>query len=121
MASTLEEYILAWPGFDWSEANCAHFAAGWAAPQALQGVTMPACARGVRQTLRAMGARSLRQAVSARLGAEIQPAMARRGDVVLSGRTLGLCVGRLAALPLRDGAGVGFVPMDRVDAAWRRP
>lgn len=120
MGGTLEQYILGWPGFSWPAGNCAHFAAGWAAPQALQGVPMPACARGVRQTLRILGVRSLRQAVCARLGAEIAPARAQRGDVVLFGRTLGLCVGRLAALPLREG-GVIFVPMARITAAWRRP
>lgn len=116
----LETYLAQWPGFDWQARNCAHFAAGFAAPQALQGVPMPADARGVRRTLRALGARTLREAAGARLGAELPPALAQRGDVVLIGRTLGLCIGRQAAVPLREG-GVAFLPMTAAAAAWRRP
>lgn len=115
----LHEYLSAWQGFSWRHANCAHFALGYAAPQALAGVRMPDGPRGLRATLRALGAASLRQAVTARVGPEIAPALAQAGDPVLHGRTLGLCVGRHAALPMDDGA-VMFVPMLQVEAAWRR-
>lgn len=120
MERTLEQYLAQWPGFAWQQANCLHFAGAWAAPHALQGVQMPGSAREVRRCLRLAGVRSLREAVSSRLGPEIPPALAQRGDVVLFGRTVGLCVGRLAALPLRDG-GVAFAPMAEATAAWRRP
>lgn len=115
----LHDYLAAWQRFDWRSANCAHFALGFAAPQALAGVPMPAGALGMRATLRALGAPTLRQAVTARVGPEIKPAMAQTGDAVLIGRTLGLCVGRHAALPLEGGA-VMFLDMTLMDAAWRR-
>lgn len=115
----LHEYIAAWHSFSWLHANCAHFALGFAAPRALAGVPMPAGPQGMRATLRALGAASLRQAVTARVGPEIPPMLAQAGDPVLHGRTLGLCVGRLAALPVEGGAML-FVPMHDVDAAWRR-
>jgi hypothetical protein len=115
----LHDYLAAWRGFDWRSANCAHFALGFAAPQALAGVPMPAGALSMRATLRALGAPTLRQAVTARVGPEIRPAQAQAGDVVLCGRTLGLCVGRHAALPHEDGA-VMFMAMGLMDAAWRR-
>lgn len=115
----LHDHLAAWRSFDWRRANCAHFALGFAAPQALAGVPMPGCAQDMRATLRALGATSLRQAVTARVGPEIRPALAQAGDPVLHGRTLGLCVGRQAALPMEGGA-LLFVPMAQVDAAWRR-
>ena len=115
----LHDYLAAWRHFDWRQANCAHFALGFAAPQALAGVPMPGGATDMRATLRALGAPTLRQAVTARVGPEIKPALAQAGDVVMHGRTLGLCVGRHAALPHEDGA-VMFVDMALVDAAWRR-
>lgn len=115
----LHEYLSAWHCFSWPHANCAHFALGFAAPRALAGVPMPESAEGMRATLRALGAPSLRQAVTARVGPEIPPMLAQAGDPVLHGRTLGLCVGRQAALPMEGGA-LLFVPMDQVDAAWRR-
>lgn len=118
LAHPLAHYLAAWRGFDWRTANCAHFAAGFAAPAALQGVPMPAGAGSLRATLRALGARSLRQAVTMRLGAEISPLLARAGDVVLWRRTLGLCIGRQAALPTCCGA-VVFLPMRDCAAAWR--
>jgi hypothetical protein len=117
---TLAQYIAAWQGFDWHTANCAHFAAGWAAPHALAGVVMPSDPREVRATLRAMGVASLRDAVQARLGEPIHPWLARPGDVVLSHRTLGLCVGRQWAAPLPE-RGVGFFPVlggGRYGAQW---
>lgn len=120
MERALEQHLAEWPGFDWSQSNCLHFAGTWAAPEALEGVQMPSSAGEVRRCLRQAGVRNLRHAVTSRLGPEIPPALAQRGDVVLFGRTVGLCVGRLAALPLREG-GVAFAPMTDATAAWRRP
>jgi hypothetical protein len=116
---SLAEYLSAWQSFDWRHANCAHFALGFAAPRALAGVPMPDCAAGMRGTLRALGARSLRSAVTRRVGAEIPPALAQTGDIVMYRRTLGLCSGRHAALPDAHGA-IIFLPMWEVHAAWRR-
>jgi len=117
---TLAEYIANWRGFDWATSNCAHFALGWAAPQALAGVQMPAGACRLRRALRAAGASSLRAFARARLGAEILPTLAQPGDVMLVHHSLGLCVGRQVAVPDPQGA-IVFVPVAWAHAAWRRP
>lgn len=114
---TLQDYIASWSGFNWRNANCAHFAAQWAGVD-LSDLVMPAGAEGVRETLRSAGVSSIREAVSARLGPSISPSMAQIGDIVLAGHTLGICNGRLFAAP-KDGEGIVFVPMTTAEAAWR--
>lgn len=119
MNQTLATYIAEWDRFDWETDNCAHFALRWGCPKALDGVPMPGSRSGVRGTLRSLGARSLREAVGRRVGEEINPKLAKIGDIVLSGNTLGICAGRVFAAPF-ERAGIVFQPMAEVDAAWRR-
>jgi hypothetical protein len=116
--ATLHQYLQAWRHFDYQQANCAHFALGWAAPAALLGVPMPQAPAQLRQTLRALGAASLRQAVGARLGNEIAPTLSQPGDVLLYGGTLALCDGRHAILPADSGALVAL-PVAGAVCGWR--
>ena len=116
---SLAEYLQAWRGFDWRTANCAHFAMGWAKPQALDGVQMPGAAIELRHVLRVLGFKTLRYWVSSELGAPIAATMAQPGDVVLVGRSLGLSDGRWLWVPTADGA-LAVVPMARASCAWRK-
>lgn len=113
----LQTYIASWNGFDWESSNCAHFAAQWAGVD-LSNVVMPSGKEGVRAALRSIDASSIMDAVSSRLGEPIHPSLAKAGDIVLAGHTLGICNGRLFAAP-KDGNGVVFVPMEQAEAAWR--
>ena len=122
IASTLSAYLAASPPFDWQARNCAQFAAGWV--QAVEHRPLPAPAvRNLahsRRMLCRLGG-SLRAAVTAALARDPVPAaVARPGDVVLierdGGQTLGICVGRTAAV--LTAAGVAHIGMAQAAAAW---
>ncbi len=117
---SLAEYLQAWRGFDWRAANCAHFAMGWAKPQALAGVAMPGDVIELRHVLRGRGFSALRQWVSSELGAPIAATFAQPGDVVMVRRTLGLADGRWLWVPMAEGALVA-VPQTWAHCAWRKP
>lgn len=74
----------------------------------------------IREALRL--SEDLRDQVTRRLGAEIGPQFARRGDIVLHEETdrpgLGICVGEKFAAPLTAG-GIVLLPMLRAVCAWR--
>lgn len=122
IASLLAGYLAECPPFDWSACNCAQFAAGWVRLAEGRDVGAPAV-RDLAESRRVLAGRggSLQAAVSAELAREPVPAaMARPGDVVLverdGGQTLGLCVGRTAAV--LTAAGVVHIPMQEASAAW---
>lgn len=125
----LEDYISAWAArsFDWnSRATCVHFAAGWVrmfeSRDPLRSVPEFKGKLAAGRTLLQYG--SLKDAATQCLGRAplLTPSLAQVGDVVLlpgqSYGTLGLCNGRNAAVLLEEG-GVGFVEMDKAEAAWR--
>jgi hypothetical protein len=118
IAVDLQEYLGSWGRFDWQHANCAHFASGWVGVD-LTDVPMPTALLGVRKTLRALKASSFEQAVTMRLGQPMPATMAQLGDIVMSGPMLGICNGRLFAVPREDGEGVVFIPMTQAEVAWR--
>lgn len=125
-AVILQDYIDLWRtrAWDWSSANCTHFAAGWvreiedfdplaAAPQ-YEGMM------GAGRVL--VGDGGLRGVVSRLLNREpIVPAMAHLGDVVLFAGSayglLGLCNGHDVAL-FCSPSGVRYVGIDGAEAAW---
>ena len=113
----LSQYLEQWDSFDWRTANCAHFAAQWAGVD-LSDLPMPAGKDQVRAILRADKTTSIKDSVTKRLGDPICPTLARVGDIVISGHTLGICNGRVFAAPA-DGRGIVFVPMAQAEAAWR--
>lgn len=119
----LAAYIQAAPPFNWLTHNCVHFAGGWCAPGALADLAhavMPAHPLQVPVALRLLGARSLKQAVTARVGPLLlNPQLAQAGDLVLRERTLGICIGRCFVAQLAEG-GVVMLPMAEAHAAWRR-
>lgn len=116
---TLADYLKGWAGWSWNASNCAHFALGWAAPSSLDGVSMPYNAADMRRALREAKARTLAEFVTERLGEPIKVSMAQVGDVVMYGRTLGLCNGRHFVAP--SSSGLLHLPMTLASLAWRRP
>ncbi len=121
-AAMLSEYLRACPPFDWRARNCAQFAGAWVQQVERRDVGAPGVAdlADSRRVLRRLGG-NLRAAVTAELKRDpVPPAMARPGDVVLiergDGQTLGLCVGRTAAV--LTAAGVDHVDMQAAVAAW---
>lgn len=109
--------------FDWARMNCCHFAQGWVA--LAEGRALDLVPKRVNRTgvLRAIEEHAgMRKGISQAWGrAEIAPAMAHAGDVVLfegeSARMLGLCVGRTAACKGEDGV-IVHVPMTLAVCAW---
>lgn len=104
--------------------DCALFAAD--AVLAMTGTDLAARYRGTysdeRGALRLMGERGALHAMACEaLGEPIDPALALRGDVVLTAQqgrySLGVCVGRQFASPGK--AGLLFFSMGRADCAWR--
>lgn len=116
--------------FCWSERNCAFFAAD--AVRAMTGWDAAARVRGRMRTRRGAMAALARYgaadvaALMAKVAAgrglpEIAPGFAQRGDVVLveteRGPALGICTGRHAAVPGRNG--LVFNDMRAALKAWR--
>lgn len=112
----LHAYLQAWPGFDWHDRHCVAFAFGYAAPH-LPPVEPLSGPRSVRQALRARGVPTLAAFVGRHLR-PVSPLLAQAGDVVQVRRTLGLCDGRVAWLPMQGA--LLAVPMAQVRYAWRR-
>ena len=112
----LHAYLQAWPGFLWRDRHCVAFAFGYAAPQ-LPPIEPLSGPRSVRQALRARGVATLAAFVGQHLR-PVPPLLAQAGDVVQVRRTLGLCDGRVAWLPMQDA--LLAVPMAQVKRAWKR-
>ena len=121
-ASALSGYLAACPPFDWRHMNCAQFAAGWVYQRERVELFVPGVAGRIEslRVLQRLGG-SLRAAVTAELSREpVPPSVARPGDLALverdGGQTLGICVGRTAAV--LTAAGVAHIPMQEALAAW---
>lgn len=119
----LHDYVAALEGssFSWGTLDCALFAAG--AVLAQTGVDLAAdfrgryrTARGSVRALRLFGAGTLEATIAAKLPA-IEPAFARRGDVVMAGGIAGVCVGPRALFVGEVDGAPGWVTLDR--AAWQ--
>ena len=126
-AGQLAAYAASYAGttFDWSTANCCHFAAGWVRKMTGRDplATVPVTRNefgALRQIVRLGG--SLRSAWTARMGAEpISPKLAHVGDVVLfevGMGAVGICAGRTSVVALADGC-IAHVPTLEAVAAWR--
>lgn len=122
IASALSGYLAACPPFDWQRMNCAQFAASWVYQRERVELFVPGV-DGKVESLRVLSrlGGSLHAAVTAELARQpVAPSMARTGDVVLverdGGQTLGICVGRTAAV--LTAAGVAHIPMQEAMAAW---
>jgi hypothetical protein len=112
--------------FAWGENDCALFTADGIL--AMTDVDLAAEVRGRYTTaigafkiLRTSGVEDLTEWLTRALGEPILPALARRGDVVMSegvtGPVLGLVLGQQAAAA--GPAGVTLVPSARWQQAWR--
>lgn len=113
--------------FSWGQCDCALFAAG--AVAAMTG-TDPAAgvrgryksSRGAARVLHRDGAASLADWVGARFQ-PIGTGFARRGDLVMAGGSLGICLGREAVFVGAEDAREGLVrlPLREWEHAWRVP
>lgn len=113
--------------FVWGEHDCALFAAnivrdltGIDYAEAFRGKYRSAT--GATRVLAKLGRRSLRETVTAKLGAGIQAHLAQRGDVLLwiqpgLGETVGVCLGRQGAFV--GPKGLEFIGMREWAWAWR--
>lgn len=111
--------------FAWGRLDCVLFAAG--AVAAMTGEDPAAHLRGRYATkigamrkLHAEGARGVADLASVRF-AEVGPAFARRGDLVLAQESLGVCIGRVACFLTDGAAGLTAVPIGEWSRAWRIP
>lgn len=109
--------------FEWGRHDCCTFAAG--AVEAMTGVDpMPefrgrySTAIGSARALRRHGAGEL-DATLDRKFAQVAPAMAHRGDVIMSGGLLGICLGPFLVAVGRQGDHEGLIRIDR--ARWAEP
>lgn len=119
----LHDYVAGLEGssFSWGELDCALFAAGAVLVQT--GVDLAAdfrgryaTARGSVRALRRFGAGTLVATIAAKLPM-IEPAFARRGDIVMAGGIAGVCVGTRALFVGEVDGAPGWVSLDR--AAWQ--
>jgi hypothetical protein len=108
--------------------DCALFAAG--AVQAMTGVDpIPelrgrySTARGSIYALRKYGAGSLADTLTAKFGEPVHPAHAKRGDLVMDEKAVGVAMGDYAIFVARDGERVGLMQVLREEwtNAWRVP
>lgn len=109
--------------FAWGTHDCCAFAAG--AVQAMTGVDpMPefrgrySSARGSALALRRFGAGTLAATLDGKIAA-VAPALAHRGDVVMSAGLLGICLGPVLVAVGSEGARDGLVLFARAD--WQEP
>lgn len=109
--------------FAWGEHDCCTFAAG--AVNAMTGVDpMPefrgrySTARGSVRALRRLGAGTLATTLDAKFDA-VDPALAHRGDIVMSSGLLGVCLGPALVAVGREGDREGLVLFER--AKWVEP
>jgi hypothetical protein len=111
--------------FDWRNASCADFVAGWLVSRTgcdpMGGLRRHCTALGWHRAIQARG--GWVPLVSGQLGCDpVQPSLAQTGDVVLlpgaiTGGTLALCAGRTAVCVDEHGAQV-HVPMAEALHAW---
>lgn len=123
---TLDEYLRSWSPdeFDWAEANCVHFVAGWVRASTgvdpMLGIPSLESPLQWKRWVRSEG--GLRQAVSRHLGWQPRaPAFVQRNDIIITegtstGWAFGLCTGRLMAC--LDSSGKVVLLDAPVDAAW---
>lgn len=118
----LHDYVAALEGssFRWGVLDCALFAAG--AVQAQTGVDLAAAfrghyrtARGSVRALRRFGAGTLEATIDAALP-RLEPAFARRGDVVMADGIAGVSVGPRALFVGEIDGAPGWVTLER--SAW---
>lgn len=118
----LHDYVAALEGapFQWGKLDCALFAAG--AVLAQTGVDLAAAFRGRYRTaggsvraLRRFGAGTLEATIAAALPA-IEPAFARRGDIVMADGIAGVAVGPRALFVGDVDGAPGWVTLGR--SAW---
>lgn len=122
----LEDYVRDWDSrqFDWTDANCGHFASGWV--RACEGWSPIEAAgefadeAGVASLVAAHG--SLEGACSFFLKRQpVSASMAGVGDLVLlsigGGAALGVCNGRRAFAMSREG--VVCLPMSAAISGWK--
>lgn len=126
----LAEFLAGYrPGaFDWTSANCAHFAAGWVrhvtGRDALVGLPITTSAMDARRLVRALG--GMRTAVSTCTGwQQIAAPFAQVGDLVLrelpdGGNALGICAGR-TCMHVDEHGNVVHIEMAGATCAWRVP
>lgn len=113
--------------FSWGDHDCVGFAAG--AVKAMTGVDLIEDLRGYNSALeaaallRSLGHGTLRRAVVHYLGEPKHPAFAKRGDVVMRLKALGVCHGRGAWFVgvARGHTGLVHVPIHECSAAWTIP
>jgi hypothetical protein len=118
--------------FDWSVANCCHFAAAWVryatGQDPMAGLPVTPSARAAWRLVQALGG-TLQAAWSQRLGRSALPAaMAQVGDLVLMptrphaevgvGGIVGVCVGASVVL-LSEKGHLLYAPLYAGIAAWR--
>lgn len=122
--AALHDYLAALDGavFAWGTLDCALFSAG--AVQVMTGHDPAAAFRGRYSTaggatraLSRYGAGTLEATIASQFG-EIQIGFARRGDAVLVGDTVGICVGADAVFIGEDNGVAGLVRFPR--AIWQR-
>jgi hypothetical protein len=107
--------------FAWGTHDCCTFAAG--AVEAMTGTDPMAHFRGQYRSaagsvraLRTIGSGTLEATLDDLLGFSVPASLARRGDLVLSGGNLGVCIGPTALFVGQEGETEGLVRIDR--AAW---
>jgi hypothetical protein len=113
--------------FTWGQHDCAMFADG--VVRAITGHEYAnelkntySTKREAAETIRKLGHQTYRHAVIERLGKPVHAAQARRGDLVMRGRTaLGVCVGRWSYFVGEDQRGdrLVIVPTLECRDAWR--
>jgi len=115
--------------FAWGHHDCCTFTAG--AVEAMTGVDpMPeyrgrySTAIGSARALRRFGAGDLASTMSAKFSA-VSPALAHRGDIIMSDGLLGICMGGFLAAVGSEGGREGLIRINRrawsVPQAWQVP
>ncbi|MFA7505300.1 MAG: hypothetical protein WCZ28_11420 [Burkholderiaceae bacterium] len=127
--SALADYLAAHRAavFAWGDCDCVLFAAG--AVAAMTGSDPAAEVRGRYRTrigamrkLRGRGWASLEGMMDAHF-AQVPPAFAQRGDIVMANGSLGVCIGRTALFVGEEGGAPELVslPLASWSQAWRVP
>jgi len=106
-----------WQGRDfvWGQGDCVQFAR--AVVTAVTGRALKVPRYRAREVRRLLQQQDLAARVAATLGTPAAPALAQRGDVVLQGGALGVCLGASVALraPQR---GLVICPLDHTALCW---
>lgn len=128
LAEAQERYAVS--GLTWGEFDCATFVSDWVMKCATRPRDPMAEYRGrydsqetAMQVLRVNGDGTLMRAVASRIGKEVHPANAQRGDVAYIEKQdcLGIVIAvgvKTMAVFLSDG-GLGYLPIGKVNKAFR--